>query len=179
MPLIILLLLGLIVLLIVLPIFSFIKSRDALEQSRHLPSLRRESGRRVGRRDSRDPRWFSRPDFCSTGQDNPLGLFGYITPLDIGLLMVARVRKWLFLATLGAACTILMQFAWFADFFESGRSFEGLATWTAIAIGAAFMALFLVAALRTKQDESGDRHPGVAAMTLRGSSLFLAFLFLG
>ncbi|MEI8108059.1 MAG: hypothetical protein WCI46_09595 [Verrucomicrobiota bacterium] len=93
--------------------------------------------------------------------------------------MVARVRKWFFLATLGAACTILMQFAWFADSFESGRYFEGLATWTPIAIGAAFIALLLIAAFRTKQDESGDRHPGVAAMTLRGSALFLAFLFLG
>ncbi|MCX6977143.1 MAG: hypothetical protein NTX04_04210, partial [Verrucomicrobia bacterium] len=121
----------------------------------------------------------SRPDFYSIGQDNPLGLFGYIAPLDIGPLMVARVRKWLFLATLGAACTILMQFAWFAEFFHSGRSFEGLATWTAIAIGAAFMVLFLVAAFRTKQDEIGDRHPSVAAMALRDSALFLAFLFLG
>ena len=157
MPQIILLLLGLIVLLIVLPIFSFIKSRDALEQSRHLPSLRRESGRRlgrlqsdgahhrhdlpsrssapcVGRRGSRDPRRFSRLDFCSTGQDNPLGLFTYIALLDIGLLMVARVRKWFFLATLGAACTILMQFLWFTEFFQSGRYFEGLATWTPIAL---------------------------------------------
>ena len=122
---------------------------------------------------------FLTPIFCSTGQDNPLGLFTYIALLDIGLLMVARVRKWFFLATLGAACTILMQLAWFTEFFHSGRYFEGLATWTPIAIGAAFMVLFLVAAFRAKQDESGDWHPGVAAMALCGSALFLAFLFLG
>ena len=124
---------------------------------------------------------FLTPYFCTdgTGQDNPLALFTYIGLLDIGLLMVAHVRKWFFLASLGAACTILMQFAWFAKFFESGRYFEGLATWTPIAIGAAFMVLFLIAAFRAKQDESGDWHPGVAAMALCGSALFLAFLFLG
>ena len=122
---------------------------------------------------------FLAPILCNIGQDNPLGLFGYIALLDIGLLMVARVRKWFFLASLGAACTILMQFAWFTEFFANGRYFEGLATWTPIAIGAAFMVLFLIAAFRTKQDESGDWHPGVAAMALCGSALFLAFLFLG
>ncbi len=121
---------------------------------------------------------FLTPIFCRTGQDNPLGLFGYIALLDIGLLMVARVRKWFFLASLGAGCTILMQLAWFGKFFHSGHYFEGAATWTPITICTSFMVLFLIAAFRTKQDESGDRHPGAAAMALCGSALFFAFIFL-
>ncbi|MCE9520010.1 MAG: DUF2339 domain-containing protein, partial [Verrucomicrobia bacterium] len=121
---------------------------------------------------------FLTPILCSTGQDNPLGLFSYIALLDIGLLMVARVRKWFFLASLGAACTILMQFAWFGKFFHRGHYFEGVATWTPIAIFAGFIVLFLIAAFRTKQDETGDRHPSAAAMALCGSALCFAFIFL-
>ncbi len=121
---------------------------------------------------------FLTPILCSTGRDNPLGLFGYIALLDIGLLMVARVRKWFFLASLGAGCTILMQLAWFGKYFHRGHYFEGAATWTPIAICASFMILFLIAAFRTKQDESGDRHPGAAAMALCGSALLFAFMFL-
>ena len=121
---------------------------------------------------------FLTPILCSTGHDNPLGLFGYIALLDLGLLMVARVRKWFFLASLGAAGTILMQIAWFGEFFHRGHYFEGAATWTPIAISASFIVLFLIAAFRTKQDESGDRHPGAAAMALCGTALFFAFIFL-
>ena len=121
---------------------------------------------------------FLAPILFGLGQDNPLGLFGYIALLDIGLLMVARVRRWFFLTSLGAACTILMQIVWFGKFFNRGHYFEGAATWTPIAIGAAFMVIFLMAAFRTKQDESGDRHPGAAAMALCGSALLFTFFFL-
>lgn len=122
---------------------------------------------------------FLTPILCSTGQDNPLGLFGYIVLLDIGLLMVARVRKWFFLASLGATCTILMQFAWFGKFFHAGRYYEGGATWTPITICVSFITLFLIAAFRTKQNESGDRHPAAAAMAMCGSAMLFAFMFLG
>ena len=37
---------------------------------------------------------FLTPVLLSTGQDNPLGLFGYIALLDIGLLTVARRKEW-------------------------------------------------------------------------------------
>ena len=41
---------------------------------------------------------FLTPVLLSTGQDNPLGLFGYIALLDIGLLAVARRKDWSFAA---------------------------------------------------------------------------------
>src|SRR5207253_2604714 len=45
---------------------------------------------------------FLTPVLLSTGQDNPLGLFGYTALLDIGLLAVARRKEWSSLPILGA-----------------------------------------------------------------------------
>ena len=41
---------------------------------------------------------FLTPVLLSTGQDNPLGLFGYIAILDVGLIVVTLDRRWHFLA---------------------------------------------------------------------------------
>jgi len=46
---------------------------------------------------------FLTPVLLSTGVDNPFGLFGYIALLDVGLILVALHRRWLFLVTLAAA----------------------------------------------------------------------------
>ena len=46
---------------------------------------------------------FLTPILLSTGQDNPLGLFGYIAILDAGLIVVALNRRWHFLTALAAA----------------------------------------------------------------------------
>ena len=40
---------------------------------------------------------FLTPVLLSTGQDNPLGLFGYIAILDTGLILVSLHRRWNFL----------------------------------------------------------------------------------
>lgn len=52
---------------------------------------------------------FLTPVLLSTGQDYPLGLFGYIALLDIGLLAIARRRGWKVLPALGAIGTVLTQ----------------------------------------------------------------------
>ena len=46
---------------------------------------------------------FLTPILLSTGQDNPLSLFGYIALLDAGLLLVARRKEWAVLPILGAS----------------------------------------------------------------------------
>jgi uncharacterized membrane protein len=122
---------------------------------------------------------FLTPILCSTGEDHPWELFGYIALLDVGLLALARVKKWYFLASLGSAGTVLMQLAWFAHFFDKGRYFVGAASWTPILICVGFMVLFLIAAVRTKQDETGNPHPAISAMAVCGSALLFAFFFLG
>src|SRR6266480_4889383 len=66
---------------------------------------------------------FLTPVLLSTGQDNPLGLFGYIALLDIGLLAVALHRRWHYLIPLGAAGTIIMQLGWVQQFFLRKKYF--------------------------------------------------------
>ena len=46
---------------------------------------------------------FLTPILLYTGQDNPLGLFGYIAILDAGLIFVALNKRWHFLTALGRA----------------------------------------------------------------------------
>lgn len=84
---------------------------------------------------------FLTPILLSTGQDNPLGLFGYIAILDVGLLAVALHRRWHFLGLLGAVGTVLMQFGWVATFFAVPKVF------TAMGIFLGFDLLFLAAFL--------------------------------
>src|SRR5207248_5327043 len=60
---------------------------------------------------------FLTPILLSTNQDNPLGLFGYIALLDIGLLALAQRQRWNALPILGAIGTSLMQFAWVDAYF--------------------------------------------------------------
>jgi uncharacterized membrane protein len=122
---------------------------------------------------------FLTPILCSTGRDNPFGLFGYIALLDIGLLMVAKHKRWLFLSSLGAAGTVLMQLGWFQKFFERGHYFEGSATLIPMGIVIFFIALFTVAAWRAREKADGDLHPLGATLGLCGFGLLTAFVFLG
>ena len=68
---------------------------------------------------------FLTPVLLSTGQDNPLGLFGYIAILDVGLIVVAFNRRWYFLTALAAFGTAIMQISWAGEFFVSEKYFEG------------------------------------------------------
>ena len=68
---------------------------------------------------------FLTPILLSTGQDNPLGFFGYIAILDVGLIVIALHRRWYFLTALAALGTAIMQIGWAQKFFVSEKYFEG------------------------------------------------------
>ena len=121
---------------------------------------------------------FITPILCSTGQDNPVGLFGYIALLDIGLLMVAKRRRWFFLSSLGAVGTVLMQLGWFLRFFQSGHYYEGTATLMPMGIVIFFIALFTLAAWRSRDPKNQDPHPLGAALALCAFGLLTTFAFL-
>ena len=89
---------------------------------------------------------FLTPILLSTGQDNPLGLFGYIAILDAGLIVVALNRRWHFLTALAAAGTVFMQIGWAGKFFETGKYFEGDKILIALAVLLGFNVLYLAAA---------------------------------
>jgi hypothetical protein len=88
---------------------------------------------------------FLTPILLSTGQDNPLGLFGYIAILDLGLIVVALVRRWHFLTALAALGTAIMQIGWAGKFFVSGQYFAGNKIFIALAVPFGFNALWLAA----------------------------------
>src|SRR6266496_1333606 len=120
---------------------------------------------------------FLTPVLLSTGQDNPLGLFGYIALLDIGLLAVAWRKEWNSLPILGAVGTVLMQIAWIGNFFLHGQYFAGNKTLIPMAVFLGFEALFLVGALASKRTGKLDNAISGAALAVGGFAMFCAFYF--
>ena len=84
---------------------------------------------------------FLTPVLVGSGQDNPLGLFGYIALLDLGLVAVALHRRWHYLVPLGAVGTVAMQIGWAGKFFNVEKA--GIA----IVVCLGFAALFLGATI--------------------------------
>jgi hypothetical protein len=103
---------------------------------------------------------FLTPILVSTGQDNPLGLFGYIAILDTGLILVARHRRWFFLAALSALGTAIMQILWAGEFFEAEKYVEGNKILIALAVLLGFNALYLGASWRAKMGKPAKREEG-------------------
>ncbi len=122
---------------------------------------------------------FWTPILCSTGHDNPFGLFSYIALLDIGVLAVAKNKRWLHLTGLAAAGTIFMQAGWMVKFFHSSLYALGSATWVPVSVFLGFATLFMLAAWWSRQRDDEDAFPAGAALALCGSALFTAFVFLG
>jgi Predicted membrane protein (DUF2339) len=120
---------------------------------------------------------FLTPVLLSTGQDNPLGLFGYIALLDIGLLTVARRKEWSSLPILGAVGTVLMQIAWVGNFFLHGQYFAGNKTLIPMAVFLGFDVLFLAAALTSRRAGKLDNAISGAALGVGGFAMFWAFYF--
>src|SRR5438067_8504125 len=120
---------------------------------------------------------FLTPILLSTGQDNPLGLFGYIALLDIGLLAVARRKEWSSLPILGAVGTVLMQITWVGNFFLQGHYFAGNKTLIPMAVFLGFEILFLVAALTTRQSGKLETAVSGAALAVGAFAMLWAFYF--
>ena len=122
---------------------------------------------------------FLTPVLLSTGQDNPLGLFGYIALLDLGLLAIARRQHWKALPALGAVGTVLTQAAWIGAFFLNEHYYLGNKILVAMAVLAGFQALFLAAAAAARHTAGSGRSAEGAAALLAGAVAFVgAFYFL-
>src|SRR6478672_62083 len=120
---------------------------------------------------------FLTPVLLSTGQDNPLGLFGYIALLDVGLLAVARRKEWSSLPILGAVGTVFMQIAWVGNFFLHQQYFAGTKTLIPMAVFLAFEILFLAAAVTTKRAGKLDKAISGAALGVGAIAMGWAFYF--
>jgi hypothetical protein len=107
---------------------------------------------------------FLTPVLLSTGQDHPLGLFGYIALLDTGLIAIVAIKRWNYQVLLAAVGTVLMQIAWTVTFFAVTNVF------IAMSIFLGFEALFLLAFVVTDRDD-----PWISASTIGMAFAPLAF----
>ena len=79
------------------------------------------------------------------------GLFSFIALLDIGVLAVAKNKRWLHLTAFAAIGTIFMQGGWMLKFFHSSEYAIGSATWTPVIVFLGFATLFMLAAWWSRQ----------------------------
>lgn len=115
---------------------------------------------------------FLTPILITTGHDNPLGLFGYVALLDIGLLAVALRQRWLHLTLLAGIATVLMQLLWAGKFFAVEKINIAMAIF--VFFSALFFALFtLVHRIAEKTAEAVDKWSSAAAVLM--PSIGLAF----
>jgi uncharacterized membrane protein len=77
---------------------------------------------------------FLTPILLSTGQDNQVALFTYVSLLDVGVLAVAYFKRWRVLDFLSFVATTLMTLGWAYKYYESGK------LWTTLL----FVSLFFV-----------------------------------
>ncbi len=120
---------------------------------------------------------FLTPILCSTGVDRPFELFSYIALLDIGVLAVAKRKRWLYLTALAAGGTMLMQFGWFVKFFQSSGYAMGAVTVIPMGILLGFAGLFTHAAWRSRLRDDDDAFPAISALALCGGAMMAAFVF--
>jgi uncharacterized membrane protein len=116
---------------------------------------------------------FLTPILISTGHDNPVGLFGYIGILVIGLVAVALHRGWLYLVPMGAGGTVLMLVAWAGKFFAPDK------TGIAMVVCVGFCALFIGAAEVARRLGRASPLLGRTAIVLPGVAFCFALYFLG
>jgi len=90
---------------------------------------------------------FLTPVFASRGSDDPIGLFGYVLLLDVGVLLLARRMRWPLLGLLAVAGTSAYQLLWIGGRMGPERALLGLA------ILAVFGLLFALATPRPRDDE--------------------------
>jgi uncharacterized membrane protein len=64
---------------------------------------------------------FATPALLSTGEDHPIGLFGYLLLLNAGLAWVALRKSWPVLSILSLAFTTLYEWGWVFKFLDASK----------------------------------------------------------
>jgi uncharacterized membrane protein len=112
---------------------------------------------------------FLTPPLLSTGVDNPIGLFGYVALLDIGLLAVALRQRWNYLTLLAAVATMLMQFAWVGKFYAPHK------VNIAMTVFLGFAGLFVAALAAANRMRRHDHFLSAAVLLMPSAALMFAF----
>lgn len=113
---------------------------------------------------------FLTPVMLSTGQNQPLTLFGYVLLLDIGTLLLLRFRPWPSLAAASLFGTVLLYSGWHSEFYGDTQR------WLAFGVIATFFVFYnlyiLISRLYSQNVESR-----VDQMIIFGSAAFFFLAF--
>ncbi len=120
---------------------------------------------------------FLTPVLLSSGENKPIGLFGYVLLLDLGLLLVGRKRGWSSLVALAVLGTAAMQGLWIFALMEPHQLPTGLVVLGVFALlfallgktswqsrGGAVLFPFVFAAYFASQADLGPRLLPLAAL---------------
>ena len=116
---------------------------------------------------------FLTPKLLATGVDNPVGLFGYLALLNLGLVAVALHRRWFYLVPLGAAGTVLTMVVWAGMFYAPEK------TVTAMTVCLGFCVLFIGATEAARRWDRSSPLLSQTAIVLPVVALGFAWYFLG
>jgi len=112
---------------------------------------------------------FATPLLLTTGEDRPIGLFGYLLLLDLGLLFVGRRRGWAWLGILALLATFGFESLWIIDRMGPERIVLGLG------ILALFALIFALSGWRLPASERQRFFAAQAAALLLPFALALWF----
>ena len=108
---------------------------------------------------------FATPILLSQKHDNPIGLFGYLALLNVGLAWVGYRKRWPILKVLSILFTTIYQFGWVMKFLDDSQLVEPLLGHK-LGIGLGVFLLFPIIAFgamflreRRHGKESEDIHP--------------------
>ena len=113
---------------------------------------------------------FLTPIMLSTGQNQPLTLFGYILLLDIGTLLLLRFRQWPSLVAASLFGTVLLYFGWHSEFFNNDQR------WLAFGIIAVFFIFYNLYILSSRL-YSQNAESKVDQFVIFGSAAFFFLAF--
>ena len=131
---------------------------------------------------------FATPALLSTGQDHPLGLFGYLLLLNAGLAWLALRKRWAVLSVLSLAFTTVYQWGWVGKFLNASKLPLALGIFLVFPLLAFLAPLFAGSAAKAaragKPGEDGDaddpagrllaRTAAVSALLPLGFALYAA-----
>jgi uncharacterized membrane protein len=113
---------------------------------------------------------FATPALLSSGEDHPIGLFGYLLLLNAGLAWVALRKSWPVLSVLSLAFTTLYEWGWVFKFLDASK------LPLALGIFLVFPLLGLLApALARNAKRTGDERDAFGKTALAGAFLPLVF----
>lgn len=113
---------------------------------------------------------FLTPIMISTGQNQPLALFGYVLLLDIGTLLLLRFRQWPSLVAASLAGTALLYVGWHSEFYTDSQR------WVAFGIITMFFAFYNLYILISRQ-QSKNAESIIDQLVIFGSAAFFFLAF--